>query len=71
MWRFLGQESNLCHSSDLRHCSDEVSSLTCCATRELQKRTLLIWGTFFKSYFLEIQRLRENLLVLNMWTERA
>ena len=35
MWNFLGQGSNLCHSSDPRHCSDSTGSLTHCATREL------------------------------------
>ena len=33
--KFLGQESNLHHSSDLRHKSDNSRSLTCWATREL------------------------------------
>ena len=35
MWKFLGQGSNPCHSSNLNHCSDITPSLTCCATREL------------------------------------
>ena len=36
MWNFLGQGSNPWHSSDLSRCSDNVRSLTHCATRELQ-----------------------------------
>ena len=28
MWKFPGQESNLCHNSDLSHYSDNVRSLT-------------------------------------------
>ena len=33
--KFLGQELNLYHSSDLGHCSDNAGSLTYCAAREL------------------------------------
>ena len=36
MWKFRGQGSNPCHSSDQSHCSDSARSLTCCTTRELQ-----------------------------------
>ena len=35
MWKFPGQGSNLCHSSDPSCCSDNTRSLTYCATREL------------------------------------
>ena len=35
MWKFLGQGSNACHSSDPSHCRDNTRSLTCWATREL------------------------------------
>ena len=35
MWKFLGQGSNLCHSSNPSCCSGNAESLTCCATREL------------------------------------
>ena len=35
MLKFLGQESNLCHSSDLSHGSDNVWSSPCWATRKL------------------------------------
>ena len=35
MWKFPGQGSNRCHSSDPSCCSDKARSLTCCATREL------------------------------------
>ena len=34
-WKFLGQGSNLCHSSDLSCPSDNAGSSTCCTTREL------------------------------------
>lgn len=34
-WRFLGQGSNLSHSSDLSSCSDNAKSITHGATREL------------------------------------
>ena len=34
MWRFLGQGSNLRHSSDPSCCSGNAGSLTLCATRE-------------------------------------
>ena len=37
IWKFLGQGSNLCHSSDQSCCSDNTRSLTCCAIRELPK----------------------------------
>ena len=39
MWKFLGQGSNLCHSSNLSCCSDNARSLTHCTTRELPKGT--------------------------------
>ena len=35
LWKFLGQGSNLCHSSDPSCCSDTTRSLPRCATREL------------------------------------
>ena len=35
MWKFPGQGSNPCHSSEPSHCSDNVGSLICCNTREL------------------------------------
>ena len=41
MWKFLGQRSNLCHSSSPSHCSD-IRSLICCATRELLFREILL-----------------------------
>ena len=34
MWNFLGQGSNLYHSSNPTHSSDNARSLTCCAPRE-------------------------------------
>ena len=34
-WKFLGQGSNLCHSSDLNYCSDKARSLSHSTTREL------------------------------------
>ena len=37
MWKFLGQGLNLHHSSDPGRCSDNVRSLTFCATGELLK----------------------------------
>ena len=33
--KFLGQDLNLCHSSNLSHCGDTTRSLTHCATRTL------------------------------------
>jgi len=35
MWKFPSQEWNLCHSSNLSHCSDKARSLICGATGEL------------------------------------
>ena len=35
MWKFPGQGSNPCHSSNLSRFSDNAGSLTCCATKEL------------------------------------
>ena len=35
MWKFPGQGSNLCHSNDWSHCSDNTRALTRCAIREL------------------------------------
>ena len=37
MWKFMGQRPNLCHSSDPCCCSENTRSLTCCATKELQR----------------------------------
>ena len=34
IWKFLGQGSNLRHTSDLSCCNDNTRSLTHCATRE-------------------------------------
>ena len=36
LWKFLGQGTNLHHSSHPSHCIDKARSLTCCTTRELQ-----------------------------------
>ena len=36
MWKFPGQRWNPRHSSDPNHCGDNATSLTCCATGELQ-----------------------------------
>ena len=38
-WKFLGQESNPCHSCDQGHCSDDTRSLTLLATWELPSVT--------------------------------
>lgn len=38
MWKFPGQASNLCHSSD-SHCSDNAKSFTCCAKRECPSKS--------------------------------
>ena len=40
LWKFPGQGSNPCHSSDPGCCSDNSRSLTCCATRKLLLRGL-------------------------------
>ena len=45
MWEFPGEGSNLRHSRNPSRCSDNVRSLTCCATRELYLLTYL--GVFF------------------------
>ena len=42
-WKFLGQGSNLCHSSDLSRCSDNARSLTQYATRKLLKCSGLLF----------------------------
>ena len=34
VWKFLGQGSNLYHSSHLSHSRDDIGSLTLCTTRE-------------------------------------
>ena len=46
MWKFLGQESNPCHGSDLSHSSDNAESLTCCNTRQLQFYYFLMFSEF-------------------------
>ena len=53
MWKFLGQGSNSCHSSDPRCCSGNTGSLTCCAAGELQFYSLKFshWSHAFKVYF--------------------
>ena len=45
IWKFLGQGSNLCHSSDPGCCSDNAESLTCCIIREPPVFTLfrVLW----------------------------
>lgn len=35
MWELPGQGLNLCHCSNLSHCSDKAGSLICGATGEL------------------------------------
>ena len=42
IWKFLGQGSNPCHSSNPSHCSDTTRFLTHCATKELQDFIILI-----------------------------
>ena len=55
MWKFLGEGSSPCHSSNLSHSSDNVGSLTYCATWELlfknfrfilqlMYNVVLLWG---------------------------
>ena len=41
-WEFLGQRWNLQHSSNPGHCSDNVGSLTYCATGEVLERAILV-----------------------------
>ena len=48
MWKFLGQGSNPCHSSDLSCCNDNVRCLIYCITMECQ--SLLVFGPFFYFY---------------------
>ena len=50
--KFLGQGSNLCHSTNPSHCSDLSRSLTCCATRELQD---VFYNIFIYVYFTSSQ----------------
>lgn len=47
MWKFLGQGSNLCCSSDQSHDSDNSRSLTDCTTGELQ------FKNFRKAFFVK------------------
>ena len=42
MWKFLGQELNLRHSSNLSHCGDNAESFTGWATREFWHLLLLL-----------------------------
>ena len=42
MWKFLSQESNPHRSTNLSRCSDNTGSVTCWATRELQKYMISI-----------------------------
>ena len=53
MWKFPGQELNLCQSSDLNCCSDNTRSLTLCTTELL--------------FLLTIKKTSEHIL-LDMWT---
>ena len=41
IWEFLGQGSNLCHSGNLSHNSDNSGSLTCCTIREFSFNSAL------------------------------
>ena len=41
MWKFLGQGSNPCPSSNPSHDSDNARSFTCCTIRELHCSTVL------------------------------
>ena len=55
MWKFLGQEMNLCHSSNLSHHNDNIESLTDCATRELMKLYFCVSSCFvLRKIYLEI-----------------
>ena len=47
IWKFLAQGSNLCHSSNPSHCSDNARSLTSCPARELQIIVFLMSSLFF------------------------
>ena len=49
MWKFPGQGSNLCQTSDLSHSNGNAGSLTCCVTRELLELDLksLVHGFTF------------------------
>ena len=44
MWKFPGQGSNPCHSSNPSHCSENARSLTCCT----HKRTPQFDNLYFK-----------------------
>ena len=40
LWKFPGQGSNSCHSSDPRLCRDNTGSITCCTARELPRTVI-------------------------------
>ena len=46
MWKFLGQGSNLCHSCNQSHSSDNTGSLNCWALRELRKVMQVFFALF-------------------------
>ena len=54
MWKFLGQGSNLCHSSDQGCCSDDVGYLTRCATGEFRVITFLYLYNIYNIYYIYI-----------------
>ena len=60
MWKFPDQGSNLHHSSDPSHCSDNARSLTSCPTRELQRM-------FLYSILASVERLLPSLQEKNFF----
>ena len=53
MWKFLGQGSNPCHSSDLSCCSGNTCTLTCFITRELRLPLIFIFFSIvYEIYYL-------------------
>ena len=51
MWKFLGQGSNPCHSSNQSYNSDNAGSLSHWATGELLSRNLLRYEQFLAIIF--------------------
>ena len=49
MHKFLGQVWNLCHSSDMSHCSGNARFLTCCTTKEL------LWLSFLEEVLANVE----------------
>lgn len=63
-WKFLGQGSNTCHSTDPSYSSDNARYLTCCTTREFPEMSGFGTTSDLQSWTLGNRCLNKNLQVM-------